>query len=260
MAAVFLQGCAGEIPVTRTVRFAVFGNTAPPSPFSGFTESLDTVIEEIESEKPAIVIHTGNAVYGGSDEEGIYENDVRRQCRIFFSSMRNFHSACYTIPGEKDLFNGSSEIYREYSGRGASFSFNYGSIHFTVVDTSGTEESFAESRQMDWLRKDLEGCRKSSTVFIIMNRPFNKGRRSRTLPVPDELHNEFMKYNVKYVISGEGKRYSLSVFDSIKYISAGCAGYIDMKENRRTSQYYLFTYANGELDVRPVRVDLRKRG
>lgn len=259
-AAVFLAGCAGEVPVTDSVKFVLFGNTSPASPFSGFTPSLDTAIAEIESWKPAIVIHTGDAIYGGSDSEGIYENDVRRQYRIFFSSMKSFHSACYSIPGDRDLFNGNSLLYAEYSGRSTWYSFNYGSMHFIALDTAVSNDSFIDEKQMEWLRKDLSDFRRSNAIFVIMHRPFiTSKKRGPQLPVPDELHKLFAEYRVQAVFSGGEKSYSISVFDSVRYIQAGCSGFIDEKENRRTNQYYVVTFINGELDVRPLRINLTKK-
>lgn len=259
-AAVFLAGCAAQVPVTDSVRFAVFGNTAPPSPFSGFTPSLETVIADIESEKPAIVVHTGDAIYGGSDSDGINENDVRRQYRIFFSAMKGLHSAYYTIPGERDLFNGNTHLYSEYAGRNTWYSFNYGSMHFIALDTSGMGEKFIDDRQMDWLKKDLESFRESNAIFVLMHRPFITSKKKVSqLPVPDELHRLFTGYRVKAVFSGGEKSYGSSVFDNVRYIQAGCSGFIDEKENRKSNQFYVVTFVNGTLDIRPVRVDITKK-
>lgn len=259
-AAVFLAGCAGEVPVTESVKFVIFGNTAPASPFSGFTPLLDPVIREIESEKPAIVVHTGDAIYGGSDSDGINENDIRRQCRIFFFAMKNLHSAYYTIPGEKDLFNGSTGLYSEYAGRKTWYSFNYGSMHFVALDTSGMSSKFIDDKQMEWLRKDLGLFRGSNAIFILLHRPFlTPKKKGVQFPVPEELHNLFKEYKVKAVFSGGEKTYSTSVYDSVKYIQAGCSGFFDDKENRRSNQYYVVTFVNGNLDVKPARVDFSKK-
>lgn len=259
-AAVFIAGCAGGGPVTDSVRFVLFGNTAPASPFSGFTSSIDVVISDIKSEKPAIVIHTGDAIYGGSESDGINENDVRRQYRIFFSSMKNLYSAYYTIPGDRDLFNGNSLLYSEHSGRKTWYSFNYGSMHFIALDTSVLNDKFIDEKQMEWLKKDLEDFRGSNAVFVLMHRPFITSRKKALqLPVPDELHKLFAEYRVKAVFSGGDKTYSSSVYDSVRYIQAGCSGFIDEKENRRTNQYYVVTFINGELDIKPVRINLTKK-
>ncbi len=253
--ALFFAGCAHEIPLTESVRFVVFGNTAPVSPFSGFTQSLDTVISAIESEKPAIVIHTGDAVYGGTETDGIRERDITRQFTIFFSKLKNFHSVYYTIPGDRDLYNGTPAIYTEYSGRGRWYSFNYGSMHFIALDTSGSDEKFIDDTQMEWLKKDLKCSKNSNAVFVIIHRPFITTRKKTPVsPVPDDLHKLFMQYNVKAVFSGSDKSFYSSLHDSIRYISAGCAGFIDKRENRRTSQYYVVTFMNNNLDIRPGKI------
>ncbi len=259
-AAVFLSGCAGEVPVTESVRFALFGNTAPASPFSGFTPSLDSVISSIESEKPAVIIHTGDAIYGGSESDGINERDVRRQYKIFFSAMKNFHYACYSVPGDRDLFNGSSSLYTEYSGRGTRYSFNYGSMHFIALDTSIPGDNFVDAEQMKWLRRDLETFSGSNAIFILMHRPFlSTGKKGIVYPVPEELHKLFVRFRVKAVFSGGDKSYSSSIYDSIRYIEAGCSGFTDERENRRTNQYYIVNYASGVFDIKPGRTDITKK-
>src|SRR5208282_5064280 len=103
--------CSSPGPVTDSVRFALFGNTQPDSPFRGFTGSLNTVLKAIDSNKPQIIIHTGNSVYSGSDAEGILESDVNRQMNIFFSVLKGLHLAIYTIPGDRDYHNGTLKLY-----------------------------------------------------------------------------------------------------------------------------------------------------
>lgn len=254
-----ISGCAREVPLTETVRFTVFGNTSPVSPFSGFTKSLGGLIAGIESEKTAIVIHTGDAIYGGSESDGITERDAKRQYGIFFARLKNFHSVYYTIPGERDLFNGETSLYSEFSGRKPYYSFNYGSIHFVTLDTTAPGESFIDGKQMKWLADDLEYFSTSNAIFILFHRPFiTSKKRGDALPVPEELHALFMKHKVTAVISGGEKSYSNRKFDSVQYISAGCAGYNDEKENRRTNQYYIFSYRNSGLAVDPVHFDIQK--
>lgn len=259
-AAVFLSGCAGEVPVTESVRFALFGNTAPASPFSGFTPALDSVISSIESEKPAVIIHTGDAIYGGSESDGINERDVRRQFKIFFAAMKNFHYAYYTIPGDRDLFNGAASLYMEYSGRKRFYSFNYGSMHFITLDTSAADDNFIDDIQTEWLKKDLENFRGSNAIFVFFHRPFLSTRKKGVIyPVPEGLHKIFTEFRVKAVFSGGDKTYGSSIYDSVRYIQAGCSGYIDEKDNRRTNQYYIVNYLNGEFDIKAGKTGFNRK-
>ena len=129
-------GCSTAKPVTESASFALLGNTSPGSPFSGFNKSLQGTLNEIVRYKPQIIIHTGDAVYGGSEEDGILEKDVKRQLNIFFPLLRSLNTAVYTIPGERDYYNGSSALYLEFSGKRSHYSFNYGSIHFICLSSS----------------------------------------------------------------------------------------------------------------------------
>ena len=99
---IFSSGCSGRQTITESVRFAVLGNTSPESPFYRFNDNLPSILDSIESRKPQIIIHTGNALYGGSSEEGIIKSDIERQLKIFFSMLKKLHTAVYTTPGERD--------------------------------------------------------------------------------------------------------------------------------------------------------------
>jgi hypothetical protein len=117
-----------------------------------------------------------------------------------------------------------------------------------------------EEKQMKWLKRDLETFRGSNAVFVFFHRPFLSTRKKGVAyPVPEDLHKLFAEFRIKAVFSGGDKAYSSAVYDSVRYIQAGCSGYIDEKENRRTNQFYIVNYLNGDLDVRPARVNFQKK-
>ncbi|HPS56990.1 MAG TPA: metallophosphoesterase [Spirochaetota bacterium] len=255
-AAVLCTGCAGSQPVTQSVSFIIFGNTKPESPFSGFTENLDAVLNSIESRRPEIVIHTGNAVYGGSDARGIIVQDVERQMLIFFPMLKRIPAAVYTIPGESDSHNGTLDLYIKHSGRMPYYSFNYGSIHFITLNTNSGIDNLLDSRQMNWLKEDLEKSHEYSSVFVITHHPVFaedkiKGKAVLKNTVLMEL---FIKYKVKAVFSGEEEKYSSSYYGGVEYYTTGCGGYNDKKDSRKKNQYYLVNIDENHIQVSPERV------
>jgi len=257
LAAVVFFSCAREITITESVHFAFLANTYPVSPFSGFTKSLPTVVAEIKNHKPFFIIHGGNAIYGGSEEYGIKERDLRRQLKIFFSYMEDFTSPFYVITGERDLYNGSSKLMSEYSGKSSYFSFNYGSIHFVCLGVADTGEDFISDREIHWLKKELAQSTKYSSIFVITSKPFLNYRNSKSLPVPEELHKVFLDNNVRFVFSS-GKENFEKQIDMVHYISLSCGGYNDEKENRKTEQYYIIDYFNNEVNIKAYRVNISK--
>lgn len=254
LSALINSGCSGVKPVTKTVRFAILGNTSPDSPFSGFNRDLPDLLNEIENRKPQIIIHTGNAIYGGTAAEGILESDIRRQLDIFFPILKKLHTAVYTIPGERDYYNGTTSLFSRFSGKKSGYSFNYGSIHFICLSSSGSEEYFIDEKQFNWLKNDLMEFKDSNAIFVFAyNQLFPEGKKIRPVKNSEELHRLFLEYNVKAVFSGAEKDYSVKLKDSIRYINAGCSFVADKKSTRKNYRFYIINYFNNEIDIDPVK-------
>jgi 3',5'-cyclic AMP phosphodiesterase CpdA len=248
-----LSGCSSVKPVTESVRFAVLGNTSPDSPFSGFTRSLPAILSEIENRKPQIIIHTGDALYGGSEADGILESDLRRQLNIYFPMLKSLHTAIYTIPGDRDYYNGSNSLYLEYAKRKPSYSFNYGSIHFICLSSSESGESFIDEEQLEWLKNDLNESRDSSAVFVFAHHQlFTDKKKIKISEQKENLHKLFIQYNVRAVFSGAEKDYTSKLKDSVRYINAGCNISTD-KNNKKWNRFYVINFSNSEINIDPVK-------
>ncbi len=248
---VLLSGCSTATPVTESVRFALLGNTSPGSPFSGFNKSLPAVLTEIETRKPQIIIHTGNAIYGGNEADGILESDVKRQLNLFFPMLKSLKTAIYTIPGEKDYFNGSTALYSAYSGRKPGYSFNYGSIHFICLNSKDSTDPFIDADQLKWLNTDLEEFSTSSAIFVFAHHQlFPDKKKGKDADKNEYLHQLFLKYKVAAVFSGVEKDYSTKLKDSIKYINAGCSVITDKKKGY---SFYIVNFFNNEISIDPVK-------
>ena len=250
----FFSGCSSVKTVTESVRFAILGNTSPDSPFAGFTKSLPALLSEIETRKPQIIIHTGDALYGGSETDGILESDVRRQLNIFFPILKSLNTAVYTIPGEKDYYNGTPVLYSEISGKKPAYSFNYGSIHFICLSSTESGESFIDDEQFKWLKNDLNEFSDSNAVFVFAHHQlFPDKKKAKISEKNEDLHKLFLKYNVKAVFSGIEKDFSTKVKDSIKYINTGCSGITEKKDNKKYNRFYIIDFTNNEINIDPVK-------
>lgn len=255
-----LAGCAGTRPVTRSVTFVLFGNTKPVSPFTGFTESLPDVLEAIVNSKPEIIIHTGNSVYGGSDSDGIFEQDVNRQMKIFFSSLKKLRTAAYTLPGTSDYYNKSLRLYCANSGRKPYYSFNYGTIHFITLNTDDSIDNLLDPAQMEWLKSELEDSKQYSSIFVITHHPVYAEEKSKGKGILKNtgLMQLFTEYKVKAVFSGKEEKYTCNIKDNVAYYMTGCGGYTDKKENRKKNQFYSVTAYSDRLEIIPSRIEINK--
>ncbi len=252
LSVVFCFSCTGTQVATESVIFAVFGNTSPESPFTGFTKSLPGLLDEIESYKPQIIVHTGDAIYGGSASDGILETDIKRQLGIFFPSLKKLRTAVYTIPGDRDFYNGTIDLFTGYSGRLKAYSFNYGSIHFICLFSSAEGDSIIDNKQAEWLKRDLDESGSSSATFVFAHHQmFPEKKKNPQLEKNEELHRLFIGHNVKAVFSGSEKNFSNLKKDSIEYINAGCSASKDRKD-RRSNRFYIINYNNSRLDIEPV--------
>ncbi len=250
-AATALTDCGGRVyaPESLSLRFAVTGNTGPESPFSGFNDRFPDLIRAINTENPVIAIHTGNAVHGGHDWMGINEKDMIRQYKIFCAKVRAIHAPLYILPGERDLHNGSSRLFRQYTESEPVYSFNYGAIHIAMVPLVEIE-GLGLDDQIRWLDRDLRENRRSPSVLLITHTPPVNPQGNR-LPedAAAKLHSVLLKYPVRGVISGGAGKLSETTKDGVRYIVAGCGGYAPEDRFKNLCQFYMVRLNGSELHI-----------
>ncbi len=249
-----LLSCTADKRETQSVRFALISNTSPESPFTGFTESLGRVFTAARARNPDLVIHTGNIIYGGESFSGIRKEDTERQYGVFFSLIKTFHCPVYTAAGDRDYFDGSLDAYSRLSSRAPYYSFNYGTVHFIVLNTIASGTYLIDTSQLKWLKNDLQSSSDSSAVIVITHHSLNLGKNYQRKKNPAEyLHKLFLKHRVKAVISGEGSRFRHDKKDSIEYINAGCGGYLKKKKHS-VNQYYIAVFDQSGIRIEPYRI------
>ncbi|MCU0821874.1 MAG: metallophosphoesterase [Spirochaetes bacterium] len=210
---------------------------------------LEPVILKINDDNPLFAVHIGDIVCGGNRWSGIKKNDIEKQYDNFYSAANNLRPMLYTVIGEMDFFNQSPEIYNNYTKRKEYYSFNYGDIHFIVLNTTDTSPGEIGKLQTDWLKKDLELYKNSGAVFIFAHHPpfYPKNEiadKSDVLKDNIALHNLFLKYPVKAVFSGHLPLYYKEQVDNITYIISGCGDYQKKYGYPKANQYYLIDYSS----------------
>lgn len=262
-----LCSCAGAPEAYRgRLRFALTASTFPESPFIGKNEALPALFQKLNEENPLFLVHAGDIVHGGKSWMGIAPKDLERQYRNFREASFAFRPLLFTVKGEKDVLDDNGEQYSRHMGRKFWYSFNYGPLHFIVLDTCDPVPCSMGPAQMAWLKTDLRRYRRHPAIFVFAYHPPGKspvesGANDENADCPGlaPLHGLFLKYPVKAVFTGRGGAFFEEKKDKILYVSAGCdfAGLSSRSGARRrgANQYYIVEYRDDELTIREGKLD-----
>ena len=248
--------CAGENnkKLPENIRFSIFGNTLPETPYTAMGIKIETAIIKINDDNPLFAVHIGDIVCGGGRWRGIKKNDIEKQYDNFYSIAKNLKPMLYTVIGEMDFFNQSPEIYNIYTKKKDYYSFNYGNIHFIVLNTADVSPGEIGKVQIEWLTEDLDLYKNREAIFIFTHHPLFFPKREitdQTDVVKDyiTLHKLFLKYPVRAVFSGHLPVYYKEEIDNITYIITGCGDYDKKYNYSKAYQYYIIDYSFGTINI-----------
>jgi len=177
----------------------------------------EAVWRAVAAEKPAFVLSVGDTIQGLRDETAEAE---WQQVEKILAPYRRLK--LYLTPGNHDIWSARSEaLFRKYAGHAASFSFDHGTAHFTVLDNSRSEQ--LSSAQMQFLEKDLQDNGERKLKFVVSHRPgwiFDVLFQNPKAP----LHQLAKKYGVRYVVSGHVHQMLHMEFDGVTYLSMPSSG------------------------------------
>ncbi len=201
---------------THSVRFAIIGDR------TGETQPgiYEQIVTEIERLKPDFVITVGDMIEG-------YSHDTLptpERWQEYLSIMEELSMPVYYTPGNNDIVTDDRvDAYREFTGFDPYHSFDFGGVHFVVLDNSRWDsiEEFPVE-QWEWLADDLKIHREAPYTFVFFHKPF--WYRTIADNKPDTFHNLFKTYGVDAVFSGHFHRYFAGEFDGIKYTNVGSSG------------------------------------
>jgi len=231
--------------------FALIGNTLPESPFGSMSPRVAEAVARLNADNPVFTVHLGNSVYGGRQWMGIKESDVARQYREFTALRRTVRSIVYTVKGEMDSYNDTSDLYRKHTGRETYYSFNYGNVHCIVIDTCDPAPGSMGPKQRAWLQADLERYRTSPAIFVFAHHSLLpvKYESATTLQGAEELLALFAKYPVKAVFSGQPAVFHTAKNGEVLCVTAGSGGFNREEQYRRRNYYYVVTFSGGVVRV-----------
>lgn len=213
-------------------------------------EAEDHIYEQIWAEatqaNPAFVVTVGDTIQGLDDATADAE---WRQVEKILAPWRRF--PLYLVPGNHDIWSETSEkLFRQYAGHPPHYSFDYGPVHFTILDNSRSDQLSTD--ELSFLEQDLKTHRSQPVKFIVSHRPswiFNAVAGNPDFPV----HQLAKKYGVQYVIAGHVHELLHYKLEGIEYISMPSSGG-HLRASARYEDGWFFGYA--AVDVRKRTADI----
>jgi 3',5'-cyclic AMP phosphodiesterase CpdA len=213
------KGSFKTAPVEATpFRFVVFGDTRTRHDMH--RKVVDAIVKR---GIPDFVLHTGDLVSDGSDS-GLWP--------VFFDIERQLLRSAAFYPALGNHERNSREFYDYFQVGPPYYSFNWGNVHFSVINsdlgnaassTSAREAFWAE--QTRWLDEDLGKNQKADFRFILAHHPpftavsTRDDNKNMTALVP-----LFEKHQVAAGFFGHDHNYQRHEKNGIQYIITGGGG------------------------------------
>jgi acid phosphatase type 7 len=211
----------------------------------------------VEKGLPAIVLHVGDFISGGSD--------YASWGREFFDPARALMRDAVLFParGNHDVYSPWYFALFSLPTGETWYSFDYGCAHIIALDT--TRDYSSTSVQYAWLVKDLESgaAREAAWRFVFFHSPpYSSGGHGGAVSVQRDLVPLFEAYGVDMVLSGHDHLYERSVKDGIQYVVSGGGGASLYPVNTTKNPFQVLpasVYHHVLLVVRPSQVALEAK-
>jgi hypothetical protein len=199
------------------VRFAALGDLGLR------TVDQAAVLEQLKTVEPDLIVLTGDLAYtDGTLAEFETEllapyADVMRNIPVFPASGNHEYRTADAAPFRQVFAlpdNGGP------AGRERWYSFDWGDVHFAVVDTERIGDA-----QLDWLDRDLERNRLPWTIVVGHRPPYASGHHGSDLEMRDEMVPIFERRRVPLVLLGHEHHYQRTEpIDGVTYVVSGGGG------------------------------------
>lgn len=178
---------------------------------------FEAALQDVAAQHPAFVLTVGDAIQGGADATAAAE------WRQFRTLLRRYPGLRFELTaGNHDIWSPASEqLFRQYARRPLHYSFDSGSAHFTVLDTSRSDQLSPTETQ--FLVADLQAHNQAKWKFIVTHRPFwlISALFGDTHSFPQQIAK---KYGVQFLVAGHVHRMMYAQMDGVSYLSLPSAG------------------------------------
>lgn len=220
-ALVYRGGFRTAPEVDATIRFSALGDLG-----KGSSDQL-AVLEQLKTVRSDLLLITGDIAY---------ENGTLAQYEAYFFGV--YHEILALVPvfpasGNHDYQTRDAAAFREVfvlpknasededsAGIERWYSFDWGPVHFVVLDT----ETMLEEQAL-WLERDLAAASRSWTVVVLHKPPYSSGTHGSEASVRNTLVPVFREKRVDLVLAGHDHDYERTqVIDGVTYVVTGGAG------------------------------------
>lgn len=217
----------GELLAVRTgFRTAPEPGSARPVQLLAFGDVGKRSLDQLEVRRRMIGVPFDLAVIAG---DLAYDDGAREELdRYFFDIYGELmaHVPFYPVPGNHDLRTDDGEAYLdafvlpEDAGTERYYSFDWGQVHFVMLDAALTNPA-----QASWLEDDLMANQLPWTIVVIHDPPYSAGRHGDAVAVRDLFVPIFEAYQVPLVIGGHEHNYErMHPINGVTYLITGGAG------------------------------------
>jgi len=201
-------------PSDVPVRFAVIGDRT-----GGHVPGIyEQIVQEVERLRPDFAITVGDEIEGYTSDSAT----LAQEWTEYESITAGLTMPLYLIPSNHNITTDAQlPAYEHFVGKPLR-SFDYGNLHFSIIDASRWESSTElPKEQIAWLVNDLKTS-KAKYKFVFYHKPF--WHNTLAYGKPDTLHSIFRRYGVNAVFNGHEHIYYSANYDGIQYTEVGSSG------------------------------------
>ncbi|SDE49284.1 Outer membrane protein assembly factor BamB, contains PQQ-like beta-propeller repeat [Paenibacillus sp. UNCCL117] len=192
-----------------TFEFAQLSDVHEPIGHNNFLAIINELNTTI---KPAFTVVTGD----------ISDHGTEAQYAQYAADSALLDSTLYTTPGNHDVRWWNSNGKNDFADRIGQLysSFNYGGVHFVLLDSTVTLELDAKfSRKMlDWLETDLQALPAGMPIVFFAHHPFEI---QNNVTGKSELLDLVEDYNVVAYLSGHLHRWGNQIENGVPWVYIG---------------------------------------
>ena len=240
----------GAIESANKVSFYMYGDTrSDPKSHNLVAKAIMQAVSK-DAKSQTFIISSGDLVSNG-------ESESAWDSQFFDSQYTSLSNMFANLPYLASLGNhaGNGKLFAKYfpypmyKANRFYYSFNYGPVHFTIIDQFTNYSK--GSTQYNWIKNDLASSSKKWKIVLLHMPGWSAGGHSNNKDVQNLIQPLCKQYDVSLVVAGHNHYYARAVVDGIQHITTGGGGapLYDPKNNQPYIVKYEKTYHFIKVDV-----------